>query len=110
MRSPLIRPPGAPGKQKPSDRELTLFFQGGYTCRSMLDLRDIVGEEWAEWYRLTPFERIEESSRLWETYLALGGSFDPEPDSQSPFYDPHERHAGPADGRTGLRVVRRSGI
>ena len=53
----------------------------------MIDLRDIVGDEWAEWYRLTPLERIEESSRLWETYLELGGSFDPEPDSQSPFHD-----------------------
>ncbi len=76
----------------------------------MIDLRDIVGEEWAEWYRLTPVERLEESSRLWVTYLELGGSFDPEPDSQSPFHDPGQRHAGSADGRTGVRVVRRGGI
>jgi hypothetical protein len=76
----------------------------------MIDICDIVGEEWAAWYRLSPLERLEESSRLWKTYLDLGGSFDPEPDSQSPFYDPSERHAGPADGRAGVRVVRRSGI
>jgi hypothetical protein len=76
----------------------------------MIDLRDIVGEEWAEWYGLTPLERLEESSKLWRTYLELGGSFDPEPDSQSPFDDPSERHASPADGRAGMRVVRRGGI
>ena len=30
----------------------------------------IVGEEWAEWYALTPQERFLDSSKLWETYLA----------------------------------------
>ncbi len=51
---------------------------------------DLVGEEWAEWYRLTPQARFLESTKLWETYLALGGSLDPEPDTQSPFFDPDE--------------------
>jgi hypothetical protein len=37
----------------------------------------LVGEEWAEWYRLTPAQRWEESEKLWQTYLALGGSLDP---------------------------------
>lgn len=45
------------------------------------------GEEWADWYALTPQQRWEESSKLWQTYLALGGSLDPEPDTQSPFFD-----------------------
>ena len=44
-------------------------------------------EEWADWYTLTPLERLEESSKLWQTYLKLGGSLDPEPDTQSPFFD-----------------------
>src|ERR1700676_1779572 len=34
---------------------------------------------------LSAGERFLESSRLWETYLALGGSLEPEPDTQSPF-------------------------
>jgi hypothetical protein len=44
----------------------------------MIDLRSLVGDEWAEWYVLTPAQRLEESSKLWQTYLELGGSLDPE--------------------------------
>ena len=66
--------------------------------------------EWAAWYALTPLQRLEESSKLWETYLKLGGSLDPEPDSQSPFFDPAEWRASALDGRPGLRVVRRGGV
>lgn len=46
---------------------------------------DVVGEEWAEWYMMTPEQRWAESMKLWETYLALGGTLDPEPDPQSPY-------------------------
>ena len=42
-------------------------------------------DSWKEWYRLTPLERWRESMKLWEFYLRVGGSLDPEPDSQSPF-------------------------
>jgi hypothetical protein len=66
--------------------------------------------EWAAWYALTPLERLEESCRLWETYLKLGGTLDPEPNSQSPFFNPQEWRACAVDGRAGLRVVRRSGV
>jgi hypothetical protein len=66
--------------------------------------------EWQEWYRLTPLERWRESCRLWEYYLSVGGSLDPEPDSQSPFDALYTPSAVPADGRAGLRVVRRSGV
>ena len=69
-----------------------------------------VGPEWAEWYAMTPQERLEASSKLWQTYLELGGSLDPEPDSQSPFYSDDERRAFAAHGRPGLRVVRRGGV
>jgi len=71
---------------------------------------DQVGAEWAEWYFLTPQERWCESSKLWETYLALGGSLDPEPDTQSPFFDAEEWCAMSAHGRPGVRVLRRIGI
>jgi len=49
-------------------------------------LAESVGDECMEWYRLTPAERWREAERLWEAYIAMGGSLDPEPDTQSPFY------------------------
>lgn len=75
-----------------------------------IEPEDLVGGEWAEWYRLSPEERFRESMKLWETYVAMGGSLEPEPDTQSPFFDPEEWSPGPGDGRTGVRVVRRSGV
>jgi hypothetical protein len=72
--------------------------------------KDMVGEEWAEWYRLTPQERFAESMKLWETYLALGGSLEPEPDTQSPFFDAEVWRENAGDGRPSVRVLRRSGV
>jgi hypothetical protein len=71
---------------------------------------DIVGAEWAEWYAMTPEERFLESMKLWDTYLALGGSLEPEPDTQSPFFDPEEWRENAAHGRPGVRVLRRGGV
>ena len=76
----------------------------------MITPEELVGEEWAEWYRLTPVERWLESEKLWQTYLYLGGSLDPEPDTQSPFFDQSEPRTRPVDGRSGMRVIRRSGV
>ncbi len=76
----------------------------------MISIEELVGEEWAEWYRLTPLERWRESHKLWEAYLSLGGSLDREPDTQSPFFDPREPSARVADGRSGVRVLRRSRV
>lgn len=76
----------------------------------MIAIEDICEPEWADWYRLTPRERWEESARLWHHYVAMGGSLDPEPDPQSPFYDPQTSGRPPVDGRPGLRVIRRSGV
>ena len=45
----------------------------------MIEAEDIVPEEWAEWYRLTPLERWRESQKLWRQYLDKGGSLEPEP-------------------------------
>ena len=75
---------------------------------------DVVGEEWAEWYRLSPAERFSESMKLWDTYLALGGSLEPEPDTESPLFDPEEwrEHVEihvATIGTTGVRVMRRVG-
>ena len=43
-------------------------------------------DEDTEWLNFTPVQRIMETTKLWKLYLALGGSLDPEPDPQSPFY------------------------
>ena len=67
-------------------------------------------DEWAEWYRLSPLQRWEESQKLWPTYLAPGGSLDPEPDSQSPFDDPEAWRAGTPYGGLGVRVLQRGGV
>lgn len=49
----------------------------------LIDLDDWCEPEWSEWYRLTPAERWSASCRLWRTFVELGGSLDPEPDTQS---------------------------
>lgn len=76
----------------------------------MISAEQLVGEELAEWYSLTPQERWRQSAKLWEVYLSLGGSLDPAPDTQSPFFDPSAPGSRPVDGRAGLRVIRRCGI
>ena len=43
-------------------------------------------DEDMEWLSITPRQRISETTKLWKLYLSLGGSLDPEPDPQSPFY------------------------
>jgi hypothetical protein len=76
----------------------------------MLTAKDIVDDEWAEWYALTPRQRWRETARLWNLFLAMGGSLDPEPDTQSPFNAAFASRPLPAHGRPGMRVVRRSRI
>jgi len=39
-----------------------------------------------DWYGMSPAERFAESQKLWELFISLGGNYDPEPDTQSPFY------------------------
>jgi hypothetical protein len=82
------------------------------TVRIVKRLRaeEIVGHEWAEWYRLSPGERFLESAKVWETYLTPGGSLEPEPDTQSPFFDPAEWRENAPHGRAGVRILRRGGI
>jgi hypothetical protein len=76
----------------------------------MVEIEDICEPEWAEWYLMTPQQRWLESQKLWIAYLALGGSLDPEPDTQSPFFDVDEPREMLADGRPSMRVIRRSGV
>lgn len=76
----------------------------------MISAEELVGEELAEWYALTPMERWRESAKLWEIYLSLGGSLDTETDTQSPFFDSTTPSSRPVDGRSGLHLVRRGGV
>ncbi len=66
--------------------------------------------EWLEWFALTPQHRWAELEKLWAHYLEIGGTLDPEPDTQSPFFDPDAPGTEPAHGRPGLRALRRSGV
>ncbi|HJP90756.1 MAG TPA: hypothetical protein VJ875_02300 [Pyrinomonadaceae bacterium] len=76
----------------------------------MITPEEIVGEDWASWYRLSPQERWRESEKLWQVYLYLGGSLDAQPDTQSPFFDPSASSAGAARARPGIRILRRSRV
>jgi hypothetical protein len=67
-------------------------------------------DEWLDWYRLTPAERWHESQKLWSFFLSVGGSLDPEPDSESPFDSFYAQCTSVADGRAGVRVLRRSRV
>ena len=76
----------------------------------MISPEELVGEEWAEWYRLSPVERWRQSEKLWEFYLHLGGSLDNQPDTQSPFFDRKIPRTRSTHGRAGMRVIRRSRV
>lgn len=76
----------------------------------MIEPEELIEPEWVEWYKMTPLERFAASELLWAHYLEMGGSLDPEPDTQSPFFDPDEPVAMPDHGRAGMRIVRRSGV
>ena len=78
--------------------------------RPRLQPEDVVSAEWAEWYRMTPAERWEKTAEIWETYLALGGSLEPEYDPQSPFNDVLLDEFGPEMGRPKLKMTRRGGL
>ena len=46
----------------------------------------MIEAEVLDWYRMSPAERFIESQKLWEVFALLGGDYDPEPDTQSPFH------------------------
>lgn len=89
-----------------------VVYAKAQTCYSysMIQPEVLVGGEWADWYRLTPVQRWLESEKLWQTYLALGGSLDPELDTQSPFFDARAPRPCPAHGRSSVRVLRHSRV
>jgi hypothetical protein len=78
-------------------------FDGVFSAWMFEELPD----EWREWIALTPLERWRQSQLLFAQYLAQGGSLDPDPDPDSPFYFPEEWRPDVAHGRAGLRLLRR---
>ena len=55
---------------------------------------DDLSDEWREWIALTPMERWRRSQELFAAYVAAGGSLDPDPDPQCPFYFPEDGEQG----------------
>ena len=49
--------------------------------------------EWAAWTRMHPAERWKASRALLRHYLKIGGSLDPDPDPQCPFWSRQECEA-----------------
>ncbi len=52
---------------------------------SYLDTSTVEAEV-LDWYEMSQAERFAESQKLWEVFVLLGGDYDPEPDTQSPFH------------------------
>jgi hypothetical protein len=76
----------------------------------MIEMEGYWDPEWVEWCRMTPEQRFRESQKLLAIYLAMGGSLDPEPDTQSPFFDEAEWREMSAHGRPSVHLVRRGGV
>lgn len=52
---------------------------------SKLDM-SVINEEILDWYQMSAVERFIESQKLWDVFRLFKGSYEPEPDTQSPFY------------------------
>ena len=70
----------------------------------MIDFEEFIEPEWLDWYRKTPQERLLATEETWSIYRELGGSLDPDPDIQSPFWSREEleqfaRHSARASTR-----------
>jgi hypothetical protein len=51
---------------------------------------DGIEPEWLEFYRMTPEQRWARAAEVRAYYLAMGGSLEPDPDPQSPFWSAEE--------------------
>ncbi|HBC89456.1 MAG TPA: hypothetical protein DCZ94_21165 [Lentisphaeria bacterium] len=65
---------------------LRLQYTDSNIINIMKNINYPIEEELLNWYSLTPGERWNESRKLWDFYISMGGSLDPEPDTQSPFH------------------------
>ena len=67
-------------------------------------------EEWVEWYKMTPAQRWAETQKLWDFYIKIGGSLDPESDTQSPFHTAYSQGKISSNRQLGLHILRRSRV
>jgi hypothetical protein len=51
---------------------------------------DSIEPEWLEFYRMTPEQRWTRAAEVRAYYLAMGGTLEPDPDPQSPFWSDEE--------------------
>ncbi len=51
---------------------------------------DSIEPEWLEFYRMTPAQRWARAAEVRAYYLAMGGTLEPDPDPQSPFWSAEE--------------------
>jgi hypothetical protein len=51
-------------------------------------LEESTNQEVLDWFRMSPGLRFIESMKLWDVFTLLGGEYDPQPDTQSPFHVP----------------------
>jgi hypothetical protein len=58
----------------------SLFQKTSYVDNSTVEA------EVQDWYEMSEVERFVQSQKLWEIFVLLGGTYDPEPDTQSPFH------------------------
>jgi hypothetical protein len=72
--------------------------------------RNDISEERLEWIMMTPTQRFLEYEKMFALYRDMGGSLDPEYDIQSPFNSVFEGCRTSSDGRSGLHIIRRSGV
>lgn len=77
------------------------------TNTDFIDPASIYSPDFIEWLYLSPAERMARSGELWDMYITYGGTFEADLDPQSPFFDPEASAKSIADGRTGLRLIRR---
>ena len=64
-------------------------------------------QEVMEWYALSPAERFAESQKLWEVFLLFGGTCEPKPDTESPFYHLQFERQSSTHGRASVHPLRR---
>ena len=74
----------------------------------LVDAASIYPPDFLEWVALSPAQRVEQSAEMWDMYLLYGGSLEADIDPQSPFFDPQAPLTGTADGRSSVRLIRRS--
>lgn len=71
---------------------------------------DLYPIDFVELIHLSYAERLRRFAKNWEVFRSYGGTLEPDPDPQSPFFDPKISPESFVDGRSGVHIVRRGGV